>query len=319
MEEQIEYSKRIRETKKRKDTKLKQMITILLAILFILILIDRIGEKTVSKDKLSLIVENKDITAELKDGIIEQSDVLYLSFDDVKNIFDKTIYIEDKTGLIITVGKKKVAGFKVGETKSQINGSYIEMQNSAFKTEDGKIYLPIFELKNVYDMDVSYIPETKNIVIDYFSKELKKADVDKAGKVKNSTSKFSKTIDKVKKGEAVVLISQKNGWAKIRTNNGMVGYVKDKSINNIRTEREEMTETELPENSKSLEKTLNKVDLNTFEERSKLINNMIAEAIKDKYKVVKVSYSGNDSNGFERFKIESKAMLKECGLYIIFE
>ena len=318
MENQIN-EKKVRRNNKRKNTKLKKMIIVLLALLFILILIDRIGEKTISKTELTLIVENEDITKELKDGIIKQNDTIYLSFDDVKKVFDKNIYIEDNTSLIITTGDKKVAGLKIGETKTQINDAEIEMQVAAFKTEKGKIYLPLFELKNVYDMEVAFIPETNNIVIDYFSKELKKADVDKSSNVKNSTSNLSKTIDKVKKGEAVVFISKKNGWAKIRTNSGMIGYLKDKSINNIRTERENIDESNVPENSKSLEKNLNEVDLDTFEERKKLINNIIAEAIKDKYKVVKVSYEAKNSEGYERFKIESKPMLKECGLYIIFE
>ena len=318
MENQIGAIK-IKKSKKRKDTKLKRMIVFLLALLFFLILIERIGEKTISKDKLTLIVENQNMTEMLKDGIIEQNNSIYLSFDDLKNIFDKTIYLEEKSGLIITTGDKKVATLKVGESTLEVNGSKVEMQTTAFKTEDGKIYIPIAELKNVYDIEFSYIPETKNIVIDYFSKELKKADINRSSNIKNSTSKLSKTIDKVKKGEAVVFINQKNGWAKIRTNSGMIGYIKDKNITNIRTERENIAETNIPETSTYLEKNLNKVNIETFENRNELINNIIAEAIKDKYKVVKVNYQAKDSMGYERFKIESKPMLKECGLYIIFE
>ena len=313
-------TKREVSSKKRKDSKLKRMIIILVAILFLLIVIERIGEKTMSKDKLSLIVENADITAKLQDVIIEQNGIIFLSFDDVKNIFDKTIFLEDKTNYIITTGDKKVAAFKVGETTGEINGSKVELTSSMFKTEQGKIYLPVSELRNVYDLEFSYVEETKNILMDYYSKELKKAEVTKNSNIKNSTIKLSKTIDKVKKGEEVVFISTKNGWSKIRTNNGMIGYIRDNLITNIKTIREDFDESKkATDNNKYLEKSLTKTNIETYEERKKLIQNIIAEAIKDGYNNVKISYEKNDVKSLERFKIESKPMLKECGINIEFE
>ena len=302
-----------------KDEKLKKMIVYLIAFLFILIIIERTQEKTISKDKLTLIVQNQNITESLKDSIIENNNAIYLSFDDVKKVFDSNLFIEEKSNLIITTGDKKVAAFTVESQTSEINGSKVEMNVSPFKTENGKIYLPISELKNVYDMEYSYIAETKNIVIDYFSKELKKADVVKDSKVKNSTSKLSKTIDKVEKGESVVFISSKNGWAKIRTKTGMIGYLRDNKVNNIRTERENFEDNKsTTENQNYLEKSLNKVSLATYTERKELIQNIIFEAVKDGYKAVKVSCE-NKNDDFNRFKIESKPMLKECGINIEFE
>ena len=38
--------------------------------------------------------------------------------------------------------------------------------------KDEIIYIPISELQNVYEMEYTYIPEFKNIVIDNYSKKL---------------------------------------------------------------------------------------------------------------------------------------------------
>lgn len=61
--------------------------------------------------------------------------------------------------------------------------------------------------------------------------------------VKSSTKFISKTIDKVKKGSYVIVVSEDKGYTKIRTENGKVGYVKTNKVANTVVVREEMQET----------------------------------------------------------------------------
>ena len=46
-------------------------------------------------DRTNLIINNNNITTNLKSDVIIENDEVYLSFDDVKNFFDEYIVIED--------------------------------------------------------------------------------------------------------------------------------------------------------------------------------------------------------------------------------
>ena len=61
--------------------------------------------------------------------------------------------------------------------------------------------------------------------------------------IKATTKFIAKTIDRVKKGSYVVVVSKTDdGWTKIRTENGKVGFIKSKNLVNEVTIRENMQE-----------------------------------------------------------------------------
>ena len=168
-------------------------------------------------------------------------------------------------------------------------------------------------------MDFLYIEKSNTVTIDYYSKELKKAYTKKKVAIKNEAKNSSRTIQKVKKGDWLVYISDENGWTKVRTQEGNIGYVKTNKLTNFTTERENMNTNE---NSKVIDKYLkediSKKDISTYSKRQKVIESILKEAINKEYFGVKIIFKDNQE-GKERFEIESEPMLKECGIKIIFE
>ena len=121
----------------------------------------------------------------------------------------------------------------------------VESMDAAANAEnkDGTIYIPITELEDVYGIEIKYLPDSKVLTVDSTSKEQKKAIITKNVAVKSSTKFIAKTIDRVKKGSYVIVVSEDKGYTKIRTENGKVGYVKSNKIANTVVVREEMQET----------------------------------------------------------------------------
>ena len=305
-----------KQPKKMKNIKKIKTILIIFVIILIIFLIVKNLDKTKSKDYISLIINNQDITEQLENQILIQDGVIYLSFEDVKKCLDETIYQEDDT--IITTSEKKVAALEIDNRDIEINGANVEINGQAFKTEEGIIYIPISELKNVYDIELSYIESTKNIVIDYYSKSLVKAYASKNLSVKSEESSFSDTISKINKGNWVVFISEENGWAKVRTQDGFLGYVKSKNLTNFVTQREDMEETNTNTDENYLEKDISDENIQKYENRKELTEELLSEAVSKNCKAIRITYD-NKEESFERFKIESKPILKECGINIIFE
>lgn len=227
----------------KKDNIVKRIVIILIflaIIAFILIKAQNYLREGTEK-QINLVINNNNVTERLKNDVKIKDGIIYVSMDDVKNFFDKYIYIEDEINEIVTTYDKKIASIGFDVNKLTINGSIKKIYASAMKEED-TIYLPLSEMKDVYNIEVSNMEAKKVITVDSLEREQIKAYAKSKLSVKWKKDVFSKTVDKVQKGDIVIAITKdENGWAKVRTENGEVGYVKSNSLTNFTTVREEQT------------------------------------------------------------------------------
>ena len=236
-----------RMTKEQIEKKKKRIIKTFIAIIAI-ILIGVIAYNVnnhiiLDKNKnINLVINNKNVTSNLKKQIIIEDDNIYLSKQDLGNFFDKYIYEDTENSNIVTTYNNKIAAISLNDNKISINGSNKNTYAHA-ENRDNTIYIPITELEDVYGIEIKYIKDSKVLTIDSTSKEQKKAIITKDVAVKSSTKFIAKTVDRVKKGSYVIVISEDKGYAKIRTENGKVGFVKSNKIANTVVVREEMQES----------------------------------------------------------------------------
>lgn len=226
-----------------KDNKKKILIIIIAIILIGTIAYNISNNIIVDKNKsINLVINNKNVTSNLKKEIIIENDNIYISKQDLGNFFDKYIYEDTENNNIVTTYNNKIASISLEKNKININGSTKNTYAHA-ENKEGIIYVPITELEDVYGIEIKYLPDSKVLTIDSTSKEQKKGIIKKNVSVKSSTKFISKTIDKVKKGSYVIVVSEDKGYTKIRTENGKVGYVKTNKVANTVVVREEMQET----------------------------------------------------------------------------
>jgi len=221
-----------------------------IAIVLILVLIAIFALKT-SKyyindditDRTNLMINNNNVTGKsLKADVIIEDDVIFMSMRDIKNYFDNYIYQEESTNKIITTYEENIA--EVGFTGSYINvnGESKKVKAVAFE-KNNEIYIPISEMLDVYNIELKYVEETDIVLIDSIKRGQIKAEVTKNVSVKDYAKVLSRTVDKLKKEDTVVVISKsENGWAKIRTENGKIGFIKNSILGNEVTIRESKIE-----------------------------------------------------------------------------
>ncbi len=192
-------------------------------------------------DKTNLIINNNNITENLKkDLYIDSKGVIYLSKQDIANFFDSYIYYDEQYNQIITTSDTKVAALPLGNNEITINGSSQTILGSATKKDD-TYYLPFSEMSEIYNIEIEYIKQTDRVIATSLDRKLEKADVSKNISVKWKAKTLSRTVDKLEIGDKVVLIStNEDGWAKVRTENGIIGFVKEKHLANIITVREKL-------------------------------------------------------------------------------
>ena len=229
-----------------KNGKVIKRMLILLAILFVIVFIlikaeDFIKEQ--ASDKICVVINNTNVTSRLKNDLKVDDGIVYLSMEDMKNFFDKYIYIEDETNEIITTYDDKIASIGFDSNKLTLNGSTKKTSAHAVREND-IVYLPISEMKDVYDIELNNITESNVITIDSTDREQVKAQTKSKISVKSKKEGFSRTVDKIDKDESVIVVKNDNneisekGWTKIRTQKGKVGYVKTNKLEEIVTTRE---------------------------------------------------------------------------------
>lgn len=196
--------------------------------------------------KINLIINNSNVTSDLKqDVFVDENDVIYISKDDIENFFDNYIYYDEKYNQIITGSSTKIANMVVGENTATVNSAEIKLKSPVVE-RDNEYFIPFSELKGVYNVDIEYI--NNRVVVDSLDRKYQIATVAKDISVKSNPTSLSRTVDKVKSGDTVVISNReddlvKSGWQKIRTSNGVLGYVKENNLGKINTIREDIVET----------------------------------------------------------------------------
>lgn len=230
------------EIEKKKKRIVKAFLTIVAIV--VLLIIAMIANEFIILDNnktTNLVINNKNVTANLKNEVLIEDNIIYLSEADIANFFDKYIYEDEESHQMITTYEKKIAAIGFEKNTININGSDKKIYAHAIK-KDGTIYLPISEMKDVYDIEISNIEKTKVITMDSLEKEQRKAIVTSNVAVKSSTNFLSKTVDRIKKGDSIIVVSSNKGFTRIRTENGKIGYIKSSKLENEFTVRENMEE-----------------------------------------------------------------------------
>lgn len=192
-------------------------------------------------DKTNLVINYSNVTGRMKhDLIVDDNGVVYLSLNDIQNYYDKYAYYDKDYKQIVTSTEEKLAVLKIGENLMTVNGVEKQIKGSA-KQENDVLYLPISEMEEVYNL--KFDRKGNKVILESLDKKLTTAKTSRNLWIKYKPNIVSKTLETVKQGNKVVIAEvEKNslpqGWVKVRTENGNIGYVEEKYLNNIKVERE---------------------------------------------------------------------------------
>ena len=143
---------------------IKRVVTVLAIMLITVVILIKAGDfaKEKNDDTIKLVINNRNVTERLKNDIKIEDSIIYISMDDMKNFFDKYIYIEGETNEVITTYNDKIASLGFESNKMTVNGAIKKTNASAIK-ENETVYLPISEMLEVYNIELSNIQKTNTI------------------------------------------------------------------------------------------------------------------------------------------------------------
>lgn len=199
------------------------------------------------KDVTNLVIGDENVTEKLQKPIYKDEEGnIYISKEDIKALLDKTLYYDEENNRIIATSEVVVASMKINEKVINIDGVNKDTLEAVIYKDD-IIYIPIEEMEVVYNIEAKYIKEEDILIIDKLNEGMIKAEAAEKTDIRFKQRGLSKKVGELEVGDTVsAFYTTSKGWRLIRTEDGIVGYVKANVLTNeyiVRQDMEQSTQT----------------------------------------------------------------------------
>lgn len=180
------------------------------------------------KDEIGVIYEDKAVLLESPAVIYEDEPLLPVTF--IKQYIDKYIMWDENEKILTITTADKVIRMKSEEMKAYINDNPIDI-NIPVKIYDDVPYMYLGQFKDLYCLDIRYEDNTKLIVIDRSDEDRVMAKINRnRSRVRQSKTIKSPTIVKLLKNKEVIVYKKYDRWSYVRTEKGILGYIKNSRL-----------------------------------------------------------------------------------------
>lgn len=179
-------------------------------------------------EEIRVIIDDAEVTRNMPDVAVFVDGKAMLSFDTIKKYFDEYIYFDEKYNTVIITGDTDIIKMELDDNSLNLNGTSKNIKVPAKKI-NGVIYVPVEELQKMYNIAVVH---NEKLIITTDNIEYKEIKMNQKEKVKLYKKQLSLTTGKVKAGEILTVFSgeESEEYAKVRTPNGDLGYVKRRDL-----------------------------------------------------------------------------------------
>ncbi len=183
-------------------------------------------------DMTNLVINGSNVTDYLKENgtkVYIRDNIIFLSLSDMRNFFDKYIYVDEKYGKVISTYNSNIVTLDINNGQIQLNDGNVSMAQTPSEV-DGVLYVPFSQMEEAYDATCTYISETDTVIIDTEDRDKTFATLTKNTNLKSRTRNLSRTIAKLEENEEVMIVEQDDSWSEVRTSKGKIGYIENSAI-----------------------------------------------------------------------------------------
>lgn len=180
-------------------------------------------------EDLYLIIE--DIIIEEEQPVLNIDNEFYFSYAFIKEYIDENLFYDKDEEMVIFTSSEKVKRFKVDEMVGSVNSKEYFIDDP-IRLIDNKIYLPMKLFVNDYDININYFDATNAVVVDYTdiyyltgSIILENAVIRNDLDIKSPIVKENLEIN-----DTVNVYGETENWLKVRSNDGILGFIEKKYI-----------------------------------------------------------------------------------------
>lgn len=176
----------------------------------------------------NMVIEDQRVAIEKP--VVIQDGVLYVSQEVARNYIDKTIFYDAQEGIMTITTPQDVIRLYRNGTTMKVNGVEQQIEHPILEFE-GRGYLPESFLEERYDFTIEAGKDGKlqlasltNIAKDQAQVMAKKSEL------RTHPDRKALITEEVKKGAQLTVYRIENGYARVRSENGIVGYIPESAI-----------------------------------------------------------------------------------------
>lgn len=232
----------------------KKIIPTLVAIVLIIIVIIAAGGVSLlerysySKEYRDLNayfkVENAgDVAIELQDEIISTKAKLiegtyYLDYDSVCEMLNSRFYIDPHEDLLIYTTPDSVIQNPIGTDTYYIAGEDVTCDYKISVLQGDTLYLALDFVKKFSNFSYEAFTDPDRIILRTEWGDIKCATISKNTWVRYQGGVKSDILRDIEAGEEVVILEELEDWDKVKTNDGIIGYVERKRLGKVSSKSE---------------------------------------------------------------------------------
>lgn len=168
------------------------------------------------------------------DYAIGEGEGLWIPMPLAKELFGDGLRYEAKTESIIMTSDTRVLHFKTGELSATLNSKPFSLSFGAKKADDGTLYLPLAPLRQLFGLNAETAETTGIVSLTEPGLAIQKAEVPAANKkgaqVRSGTGKSHPIVQDLKAGDTLIVWAEENGWYKVQTAAGFLGYMSKRDV-----------------------------------------------------------------------------------------
>jgi len=189
--------------------------------------------ENLSKDNVNIMLEDKFLDSQYSPYI--DNSVIYLPVEFVKDYVDKYIYWDNKTKRLTITNEYNVIRMNTDELTYYVNSQPMTLYIAPYYM-DSVPYMPEIFLREHYNINANYNENNNIIWVDYSEKDKQQVETIK----KNTYFRFepdkkSPVIEKLPLGTLAYVYGEEGDYTRIRTMNGLIGYVLTKNLSEPET------------------------------------------------------------------------------------
>lgn len=184
------------------------------------------------ENEYNLVYEDKRI--DLKEPVKVIDGNIYISYEVINEYLDTVIFYDEVEKVMTITDIRNVLRLYPNSDKAVLNGKEVKAEYT-IKEIDDKLYIPTDLLRDKAGIEVIAGKENKLFVINDITKDKEVATIRRSTSLRTRPLQKTTVIETLRRGEKVVVFSIEDGFARVRSENGIIGYVPEDNIKDART------------------------------------------------------------------------------------
>ena len=207
----------------------------------------------IEAETMSVIIEDEPVLLDYYPKMVDGQ--IYLPVDLVNLYIDPYFYWDENEKTLTYTTKNNVIRMNSEELTYFVNSKPLQLDIPISTFDTATAYIPISLILDFCNVSFVYNEALDLLILDYTDKEYTVAEVDKEkAYIRLDSNEKSKIVEKMVRNDELKLYEDlANGWSRIRTSTGLIGYIKQEDIIKKRVIypniKKELEETEYNEKS----------------------------------------------------------------------